>query len=222
MALPNPHLEPPVQVFGAAPCEARLAVILVHGRGQSPELMQHMVVERFGRSDLAWFAPAADCGSWYPERFIAPLEANEPRLSQALERLEQLSSTLVEQGFPYASQVLMGFSQGGCLCCEFAWRSANRYRALVSFTGGLIGPPGLERDTHRPALRNLPVLLSSWDEDPYVPRDSVQDSAALLRAAGADVHLHIETAVEHGIRDIEVAYARTLLHTEPLHQDIRT
>ncbi|WP_343573156.1 phospholipase [Pseudomonas sp.] len=221
MALPNPHLEPPVRVFGAAPHEARLAVILVHGRGQSAELMQQLVVERFGRADLTWFAPTADSGSWYPERFIAPLEANEPRLSQALERLEQLSAQLVEQGFPYSSQVLMGFSQGGCLCCEFAWRSAHRYCALVSFTGGLVGPPGMPRDTMRPALRDLPVLLSSWDDDPYVPPESVQESAALLRAAGAEVHLHIEPAFEHGIRDTEIGYARNLLDAEPLHQETR-
>ncbi|MNP78200.1 hypothetical protein D3C76_1757600 [compost metagenome] len=71
-------------------------------------------------------------------------------------------------------------------------------------------------------MRSLPVLLSSWDEDPYVPPESVQDSAALLRTAGAEVHLHIEPAVEHGIRDIEIGYARNLLDTEPYHQDIRT
>ncbi|WP_449433535.1 alpha/beta hydrolase [Pseudomonas putida] len=221
MTLSNPHLQSPVRLFGAAPHEARLAVILVHGRGQSAALMQQMVVERFGRTDLAWFAPTADGDSWYPERFIAPLAANEPALSQALASLEQLSAALVEQGFPYSSQVLLGFSQGGCLCCEFAWRSSNRYRAVVSFTGGLIGPPGMPRDTARPALRNLPVLLSSWDEDPYVPPQSVQESAALFRAAGAEVHLHLEPAVEHGIRDNEIGYARSLLDAEPLHQDIR-
>lgn len=222
MALPNPHLDPPVRIFGAAPREARLAVILVHGRDQSAELMQQMIVERFGRMDLTWFAPTADSGSWYPQRFIAPLEDNEPRLSQALERLERLSATLVEQGFPYTSQVLMGFSQGGCLCCEFVWRSAHRYRALVSFTGGLIGPPGMSRDTARAPLRKLPVLLSSWDDDPYVPPQSVQESAALFRAAGAEVHLHIEPAVEHGIRDTEIGYARNLLDAEPLHQETPT
>ncbi|MBO3277017.1 alpha/beta hydrolase [Pseudomonas schmalbachii] len=222
MALPNPHLEPPIRVFGAAPRDARLAVILVHGRGQSAELMRELVVERFGRADLAWFAPTADGGSWYPERFIAPLEVNEPRLSQALERIGILSAELVEQGFPHSSQVLMGFSQGGCLCCEFAWRSPNRYRALVAFTGGLIGPPGMPRDTARPALRDLPVLLSSWDDDPYVPPESVQESAALFRSAGAEVHLHIEPAVEHGIRDAEIGYARDLLDAEPLHQEHRS
>lgn len=220
MTLPNPHLEPPVRVFGSAPHNARLAVILVHGRGQSAELMNKIVVERFGRADLTWFAPTADSGSWYPERFIAPLQANQPRLSQALECLEQLSAQLVAQGFPYSSQVLMGFSQGGCLCCEFIWRSANRYHSLVSFTGGLIGPPGIPRDSARPALRELPVLLSSWDDDPYVPAQNVQESAALFRAAGAQVHLHIEPAVEHGIRDAEISYARSLLDAEPFPQEI--
>ncbi|MNG32596.1 hypothetical protein D3C84_1186490 [compost metagenome] len=55
-----------------------------------------------------------------------------------------------------------------------------------------------------------------------MPPESVQEGAALLRAAGAEVHLHIEPAFEHGIRDIEIGYARSLLDAEPLHQETRT
>ncbi|HKT98806.1 MAG TPA: dienelactone hydrolase family protein [Paraburkholderia sp.] len=207
----NPHLRIEPQVFGCASRDASLAVILVHGRGQSPAWMHDAVVRRFGRDDLVWHAPAAAGQTWYPERFIAPLEANEPRLTQALDTLEALSASLCEQGFPYEAQVLMGFSQGACLCSEFVWRSKRRYRALVAFTGGLIGPPGMSRDAVRGSLQGMPVLLSTWDEDPHVPADSVRESAQRFREAGAHVSLKIEAGVEHGIRDAEIGYAHALL-----------
>lgn len=211
MSNSNPHLQAPLSVFGAPARDAAVAVILVHGRAQSPELMNEMVVRRFERPDLAWFAPTAADSSWYPARFNEPLEANEPRLSQALERLELLSEGLRLQGFPYESQVLMGFSQGACLCSEFVWRSRCRYRALVAFTGGLIGVPGMPRDTSHNALQGMPVLLSTWEQDPFVPAECVRDSAALFRAVGAEVSLKVEAATEHGIRAAEIGYARTML-----------
>lgn len=138
----NPHLSIPPREYGCAAGDATLAVILVHGRGQSPEWMHDAVVRRLARSDIAWHAPAAAEASWYPERFVAPLEANEPNLTHALDALDAVSDGLRAQGIPYASQVLMGFSQGACLCSEFVWRRRRRYRALVAFTGGLIGPRG--------------------------------------------------------------------------------
>ena len=168
-SLNNPHLAAPAQVFGCPTQHASLAAILVHGRGQSPAWMHDAVVRRLARDDIAWLAPAAADQSWYPERFIAPLEANEPRLTDALECLDALSGALREQGFPYARQVLVGFSQGACLASEFVWRMGRRYGGLIAFTGGLIGPPGIARDTAHRNLGEMPVLLSSWDEDPYVP-----------------------------------------------------
>jgi phospholipase/carboxylesterase len=211
----NPHRASPTQVFGCAARDASLAVILVHGRGQSPAWMHDAVVRRFGRDDLAWHAPAAADQTWYPERFIAPLEANEPRLTHALDALDELSGALYEQGIPYEDQVLMGFSQGACLCSEFVWRSKRRYRALVAFTGGLIGPPGMRRVTQHRILEGMPVLLSTWDDDPFVPADSVRESAQRFVEAGAHVTLKIEPGVEHGIRDAEIDYARALLLCRP-------
>lgn len=207
----DPHHQMPLSMFGPPAHDAALAVILVHGRGQSPEWMHEQVVRRFARPDIAWHAPAAAESSWYPQRFIEPIEANEPRLSQALARLDSLSAALREQGIPYEAQVLMGFSQGACLCSEFVWRTRRPYRALVAFTGGLIGPPGMSRHVEPGALRNMPVLLSTWDDDPYVPAESVRQSAACFEQAGALVTLKIESATEHCIRNEEIGYAQEIL-----------
>jgi phospholipase/carboxylesterase len=207
----NVHLAQPVADYGASLDRADAAVILVHGRGQSPDWMHEHVVRRFGRPDLAWRAPAADGASWYPERFLVPVELNEPRLSDALACLDALSERLRQQGIPYTSQVLMGFSQGACLCSEFVWRSRRRYRALVSFTGALIGPPELQRVPDARDFSGMPVLFSTWEHDPHVPVEDVRRSAALFEAAGAAVALHVDPATGHGIRDAEIDYARRAL-----------
>ncbi|MDN7452552.1 alpha/beta hydrolase [Burkholderia cenocepacia] len=207
----NAHLEQPVADYGAPIDHADTAVILVHGRGQSPDWMHDHVVHRFGRPDLAWLAPSADGTSWYPERYLVPVELNEPRLSDALACLEALSERLRLQGIRYASQVLMGFSQGACLCSEFVWRSGRPYCALVSFTGALIGPPDLQRAPGARDFSGMPVLFSTWEHDPHVPVDDVRRSAALFAAAGASVALHVDPATGHGIRDAEIEYAKRVL-----------
>lgn len=209
MDLPNPHLRTPPATFGAEAPGADLAVILVHGRGQSPQWMREHVVERFGGRRIAWHAPAADEGSWYPERFIAPVEHNEPRLGQALDAVSRLSEALRRQGFSYSRQVLMGFSQGACLCSEFVWRHPRPYRALVAFTGGLIGEPHAPRALV--PLPGLQVLLSTWDADPHVPLESVLSTAEWFRKAGASVRVNTGPAQAHGIRDDEIEQARALL-----------
>lgn len=215
----NPHLGTPVAVFGSAAERADIAVILVHGRGQSPDWMRQHVVDRLADLPVAWHAPAADGSTWYPERFMVPVERNEPRLGQALAALDHLSNALRRQGFPTSRQVLVGFSQGACLCSEFVWRSPHRYRGLVAFTGGLIGEPGAPRPLA--SLSDLPVLLSTWDADPHVPLENVKETAEWFRQAGAQVRLHVGTGSEHGIRDDEIDAARALLAsacaTAPAH-----
>ncbi len=211
----NAHLEQPVIDYGVSIDRADTAVILVHGRGQSPGWMHDNVVRRFGRLDLAWRAPTADGASWYPERFLAPVELNEPRLSDALACLEALSEGLRQHGIPYESQVLMGFSQGACLCGEFVWRSRRRYRALVSLTGALIGPHDMQRDAAGHDFAGMPVLFSTSEHDPYVPAEAVRRSADLFEAAGAIVTLHVDPGTEHGIRDAEIEYARRVLDMCP-------
>lgn len=209
-SLNNPHLAMPVKTFGPSMAEAKVAVILVHGRGQSPEVMHDLVVRRFAPNDFAWVAPSAANGSWYPERFLEPLEKNEPWLSQALEVLECLSDELARTGIPYDQQIFIGFSQGACLCCEYIWRSQRRYKALIAFTGALIGPERLACTTANRNIAGMPVLLSTWMDDPWVPIEYVRQTAEHFLGIGADVSLKVEEAIEHGILDCELLNARAI------------
>lgn len=207
----NSHSREPVSVFGRPLGSAKLAALLVHGRTQSPTDMFDLFVRRIELPDVAYVAPAAQGSSWYPARFIEPIEANEPRLSDALDRLDQLSQQLVDQGFAYHEQVIIGFSQGACLCCEFVWRSKRRYRALLAFTGGLIGDQLPDPEEVTPAFNGMPVLLSGCESDPWVPAARIRQTAKILERAGCSVAQWIAPGGDHGIRDQEIDLARELL-----------
>ena len=59
---------------GAPLAEAAGAVVLLHGRGATAKGILGLGRE-IGRPDLAWLAPQAAGGAWYPQSFLAPLEA---------------------------------------------------------------------------------------------------------------------------------------------------
>src|SRR5271165_6176763 len=73
------------------------AVILVHGRGSSPQDIAGLA-DVFPDAGLAFLAPSAEGGTWYPERFFAPLENNEPWLSSALRVIAQLAAEALAAG----------------------------------------------------------------------------------------------------------------------------
>lgn len=80
------HADQPVLWRGASLSHARLAVVLVHGRGGSADDMLTLAEElRVG--DVAYVAPQAAGRTWYPYSFLAPLEQNEPGISSGLRRL---------------------------------------------------------------------------------------------------------------------------------------
>lgn len=207
----NSHSLEPVSVFGRPAGSAKLAVLLVHGRTQTPADMFDLLVRRIDLPDVTYAAPAAQGCSWYPMRFIEPVENNEPRLSHALDRLDELSRELLAQGFAYHEQIIAGFSQGACLSCEFVWRSKRRYRALLAFTGGLIGDRLPDLKDVKPSFDGMPVLLSGCESDPWVPASRIRETAGILAQAGCAVTQWIDPGGEHTIRDHEIALARELL-----------
>ncbi|MDX1579721.1 MAG: phospholipase, partial [Gemmatimonadota bacterium] len=104
---------------GASPGEAGSAVVLVHGRGGSPEDMLGLagvildaLGDAPGREALAWEALRAPGGSWYPHGFMEPLERNRPWLDRSLEALEVTIADLAGEGIPERRIGLLGFSQG--------------------------------------------------------------------------------------------------------------
>ncbi len=205
----NPHAGQKPLWRGPATSAARLAVILVHGRGGSASEMLTLADE-LGISDIAWVAPQAAGHTWYPYSFLAPIEQNEPGISSGLGVLAGLVEDLGRGGIPASRVGVLGFSQGACLSLEFAARHADRYAAVVGLSGGLIGPPGTPRD-YAGSLAGTPVFLGCSDVDAHIPVERVRESATVFRRLEASVDERIYPRMGHTINQDELDAVRTLL-----------
>lgn len=166
---------------------------------------------------MRWLAPGADLGSWYPNRFWDPVEANEPYLTQAIERCdeavreaEEVNESGVRRLGP-EKLAIVGFSQGACIALEYALRHPGRVGTLIVFTGGLMGVPGTHRIPGLPSLKGLRVLLTGSDADDWIPEASTRETAEVLRELGAEVTLHVYHGRPHVVGDEELGEARAIL-----------
>ena len=227
----GPHAGARVVRGGAALDEAAGAVVLLHGRGATAEGILDLG-RAFERPDLALLAPQAAGGAWYPDSFLAPLGANEPWLSSAVEAVVRTVALAEEAGGGRDRVVLAGFSQGACLACEAAARHTDRWGGVVALSGGLIGtgpaPPAAGLRSSPPlralgrtfadkafdydgSLAAVPVFLGCSDVDPHVPLARVERTAEVLTALGADVDLRVYPGVGHAVNADEVGAVRALL-----------
>jgi len=207
-SLEDAHAGQPVLHRGPPPAEARLAAILVHGRGGSARDILGLA-EDLDLTDVAYLAPQAAGHTWYPFSFLSPIEQNEPGLSSGLRVIAGLIASLLEQGVPPERVGLIGFSQGACLSLEFAARHARRYAGLAGLSGGVIGPPGTPRD-YAGSLEGTPVFLGCSDIDPHIPVERVRESAEVFRRLGATVDERIYPRMGHSINREELEAVRAL------------
>ena len=170
----------------------------MHGRGHGPEVMLDLA-GRLALDGLHCVLPAAAGSTWYPERFTAPVVANEPWLGWTL---EAIGAAVAALGRPDEEILLGGFSQGACVALEYAARDPRRYGAVAGLSGGLIGADG---ELTRPeGLAGTPVLITTADGDGWVPAERTRESAEILAAGGAQVDLRIFDRGSHAIRAQEV------------------
>jgi phospholipase/carboxylesterase len=197
-------------VAGVAVAEAAAAALFTHGRDQGPETMLELV-DRLALDGLHYLLPVAAGRSWYPGRFMEPTESNEPMLTYALDAFGALVERLESEGWPPERLALVGFSQGACLTLEYVARHPRRYGAVAGLTGSLLGPPGELTRPPAGALAGTPLLITTAEEDEWIPVERTRESAAVLEAAGAEVDLRIMPPGEHGVDDEEVDALRALL-----------
>src|SRR5262245_60309649 len=93
----DPHAGLPALTEGPPPAEARLTLLLLHGRGASARDILTLARE-LRVDDVAHLAPQADGHTWYPYSFLAPIDQNEPGISSAFRVLTHLVDTLGGQG----------------------------------------------------------------------------------------------------------------------------
>ena len=208
----DPHGEATVVTAGAALEDATAAVVAMHGRGATARSVVDLVTQAAdlrGVSDLAILAPQAHRNTWYPNSFLAPIDANEPHLSSALGLVER---TVVDAADAVGREhvVLLGFSQGACLASEFMARNPARYGGLAALSGGRIGPEGVSWDEAATLadadgdLEETPAFLGCSDVDPHIPEQRVHETADSLEALGAAVTVEIYPGMGHTVNEDEL------------------
>jgi predicted esterase len=206
---PHVHAGQPL-VHAGAPLEtASGVVIMVHGRNAAAENILSLV-PRLERPALAYLAPAAAGRTWYPYTFLSERQKNEPYLSSALQVLAELTADLGTRGIARERIAFLGFSQGACLSSEFLLRHPHRWGGLVAFSGGLIGPPGTSW-SETGTLAGTPVFLGCSDVDAHVPKERVDETAAVFTRMSAAVTLRFYPGMDHTVNDDEIAQARSVL-----------
>jgi phospholipase/carboxylesterase len=194
---------------GEKPDRALCGMILMHGRGGTADWIMDFV-EGFGSRRCAYLAPQAPGNSWYPGRFTAPLEENEPDLSSAFGVISRGIEKYVAAGIPAGRILLTGFSQGACISLEYAARHPRRYGGVLALSGGLMGPE-LCPEEYVGSLGNTPLLLTCSERDPFIPVERVKGTADIMGRLSADVTLRLYPDDGHRIRRGEIGFIARLL-----------
>lgn len=205
----GPHEDQPVSTTGASITEASVAVILVHGRGATADGMIDFA-NTFDHDSVAYLAPQASRGTWYPNSFLAPVETNEPGRSSGLAVIHRLLDRTEAEGISIARVLVLGFSQGACLASEFVARNPTRYGGLAALSGGLIGAE-IDRDEYDGDLTGTPVFLGCSDRDPHIPETRVHETAAVFEQLGAEVTTRIYEGMGHGINEDEIEHVDRMI-----------
>lgn len=214
----DPHGQSQVLHYGAPLESATAVVILIHGRGATAESILQLapgLTEGLDIADnVAFLAPQAIGNTWYPHRFIAPIEDNEPFLSSALGLIDKVVDAVAENGLEPKALMVAGFSQGACLSLEYAARGSRPIGAVAGFSGALIGPP---EGPHQPMpdVQDLPVFIGSGTVDDHVSPDLVRESGRRFEEHGARVDVRIYEGMTHTINEDEINAVREMIKLLP-------
>jgi phospholipase/carboxylesterase len=213
----SPHQNQPVMAAGDKLEDAQAAMLMVHGRGASAQDILSLSMD-LDMPGFAYLAPQAAAGTWYPYRFLEPVEVNEPWLSSALSQLEKVTDIIKQAGIPAERTILLGFSQGACLAAEFAARNAQRYGGLVALSGGLIGAQ-VNASQYAGNLASTPVFLGCSDIDPHIPQQRVKETAQILGTLGGDVSYKFYKGMGHTVNQDELDQVREMMSRLVKEQD---
>lgn len=202
---------PSMLEWGASSREAKVAVLAIHGRGQTPESMKEFSTS-LSTPNARFFAPSAENASWYPHPFLEPLEKNQPELDRSLALIPQFLSVIASAGYSPEKTVLWGFSQGACLLAHYLAMRHFKCGAAILLTGGYIGPNPLPEFRGLP-LVDIPILMRTVAEDPWVPQWRVEETAENFSQRGAKVDLKVAPGAEHIITKEAFAAASELINS---------
>ncbi len=209
--MPSLHQSQPVLTAGPDLKSARAAMILLHGRGAGAWDILGLA-DALELYDIAYLAPEAANSTWYPNRFVAPLESNEPWFTSAIQVVDGLRERIARAGIPDERVFMLGFSQGGCLTLEYLARAGCRLGGAFALSAAMIENGDKPRE-YTGDLKGMPVFLGCSDVDPHIPLARVQRSITLLRGLNADVTDRIYPGMGHLVNGDEIAHVRAAITT---------
>jgi predicted esterase len=184
-------------------------MVMLHGRDASASDVLSLATE-IETTDVAYLAPQAVGSTWYPNRFSAPVESNEPWLTSALGVVADVLSLVASAGIPVERTLLLGFSQGACLALEYAARNPKHYGGVIGLSGALI-ENGNEPRVYQGTLDGAPMFLGCSTTDPHVPRERVERSAEIFRGLGAAVTLRLYPNMAHVVNSDEIGFVKDII-----------
>lgn len=191
-----------IKTSGVELNSAQKALIMIHGRGSNSEdiigISQYLNLDGF-----AILAPQATNNTWYPHSFMAPVEANEPWLSSALENIGETVQAAIDVGIKPENIYFFGFSQGACLTLEFLARNAQKYGGAAAIIGGLIGEE-INLSNYKGNFEGTPVFIGTSNPDFHVPVERVYTTEKILKEMNADVTLKVYENFGHSINQDEI------------------
>lgn len=191
-------------LLGAAPGEALVHCIFIHGRTQSPEDMQEQVISKLKTPGVAFVLPRARGNSWYAARATEALtDMTRRQVEQSVKHVRDLAEGLSRDAAHPKPLVIGGFSQGACLALEYAMHYGPWSGAMVNLTGCRVGTPACPRPFAD--LDRLPVYLTGSDKDPWIPVDALANAAEALSRARARLRCDILPDRGHEVSDHEIA-----------------
>ena len=230
-AFTHPHFAE-VHQGGVDVADAEIVVIGFHGRGGNVSAVYNSIAQATaGSSDVAFLVPEGETKVWFRDQFVP---ADNPQLLKSLEAVGDLILSLNDAGISTDRIVLAGQSQGAVLVDEYLASTGIDVRAVVSWSGALVGPfhnelmagqlnpfslnplKGLEYDIipdeYRDAdLTGQTIQLAVHEDDAKVPLEMVLASAEYYRSQGAVVEMHVEPGSAHNITNYDIDKLRDTL-----------
>ncbi|MBJ6981644.1 dienelactone hydrolase family protein [Luteimonas sp. MC1572] len=115
--------------------------------------------------------------------------ADETGVAESVAQVEALIAREATRGVPRGRVLLAGFSQGGAVTLAAGLRSAEPLAGLVALST-YVPSANKARSVLAEARVRAPVFFGHGSQDPVVPFQAGQGSAALLRELGFDVDWH--------------------------------
>ncbi len=177
--------------FQAGEAGSRKALVAIHG-WQGTRNSMRPLIKSMNIKNMDWFlveAPYSVAGtnggySWSYEKSEGVWEEDEPR-----ELLQDFFNDIFTL---YSSQniYVIGFSQGGLVCLEFAL-FLNKPLGGIFSIAGFLRHPKVDVQRCHPCQKLSPILIAHGKDDDQVPVRASENAYQQLKKQGANVELFL-------------------------------